>query len=101
MQRGVPGYRPLLWYIGHISQTPEIPYCYYKLVTNVIRAIKIHVLAYPWYTVGYTTAVSQSAFRDRTTRFIISKYAYFQYDRLRLELVPWRFAFVKDVTLHA
>jgi hypothetical protein len=26
----------LIWYISHISQTPEEPYCYYKLVTNVI-----------------------------------------------------------------
>jgi hypothetical protein len=38
-------------------------YCYYKLVSNVIRAVKIHVLSYPWYTVSYSTAVSQSAFR--------------------------------------
>ena len=28
-------------YIGHIPQTPEVPYCYYKLVTNVIRAVKL------------------------------------------------------------
>ena len=32
-------------------QTPEVPYCYYKLVTNVIRAVNIHVLSYAWYTV--------------------------------------------------
>ena len=38
-------------YFGHIPQTPEVPYCYYKLVTNVIRAVKIKVLSYPWYTV--------------------------------------------------
>ena len=37
--------------IGHIPQTPEVPYCYYKLVTNVIRAVKIHVLSYLWYVV--------------------------------------------------
>ena len=30
---------------------PDVTYCYYKLVANVIRAIKIHVLSYPWYTV--------------------------------------------------
>jgi hypothetical protein len=36
---------PLPWYIGHIPQTPEVPYYYYKLVTNVIRAVKIHVLS--------------------------------------------------------
>ena len=41
---------------------PEVPYCYYKLVTNVIRAVKIHVLSYPW----CTTAFNQSAFRART-----------------------------------
>jgi hypothetical protein len=38
-------------YIGHISQTPEVPDCYYKLITNVIRAVKINVLSSPWYTV--------------------------------------------------
>ena len=41
-QCGVPGYSPYPWYIGNIPQTPEVPYCYYKLVTNVIRAVKIH-----------------------------------------------------------
>ena len=30
---------------------PEVPYCYYKLVTNVIRAVKINILSYLWYTV--------------------------------------------------
>ena len=29
------------WYIGHIPQTPEVPYCYYKRVTNVIRIRKM------------------------------------------------------------
>ena len=33
------------WPIFH--KTPEVPYCYYKLVTNVIRAVKISVLSYP------------------------------------------------------
>ena len=37
-------------YIGHIPQTPEVLYCYYKLVTNVMRAVNINVLLYPWYT---------------------------------------------------
>jgi hypothetical protein len=32
------------WYIGQISQTPEVPYCYYKLVTNVIRAVNFFVI---------------------------------------------------------
>ena len=36
--------QPVALYIGHISQTPEVPYCYYKLVTNVIRAVKINVV---------------------------------------------------------
>ena len=31
--------------IVHIPQTPEEAYCYYKLVTNVIGAVKIHVLS--------------------------------------------------------
>jgi hypothetical protein len=44
-----------------------VPYCYYKLVTNVNRAVKWNVLSYPW----YTTALRQSAFRARTTQFII------------------------------
>jgi hypothetical protein len=30
---------------------PDVHYCYYKLVTNVIRTVKIHVLLYPWYKV--------------------------------------------------
>jgi hypothetical protein len=25
---------------------PQVPYCYCKLITNVIRAVKIHVLSY-------------------------------------------------------
>lgn len=41
---------------------------YYKplrcLVTNVISEVKINVSSYPWYTVLYITASSQSAFRD-------------------------------------
>ena len=38
-------------------KSPEVPYCYYELVTPVIRAVKINVLSYPWYTVywPYTT----------------------------------------------
>ena len=38
-------------YIGPIPQTPEVPYCYYKRVTNVIREVKINVLSYPWYSI--------------------------------------------------
>ena len=38
-------------YFGEIPQTPEVPYCYYKLATNVIRAVKINDLSYPWSTV--------------------------------------------------
>ena len=26
---------------------PKVPYCYYKLVTNVIRAVEIKKLSYP------------------------------------------------------
>ena len=40
-----------MWSAWTQPTTPEVPYCYYKLVTNVIRAVKIHVLSYPWYTV--------------------------------------------------
>ena len=29
---------------------PEVPYCYYKLVTNVIRAVKIPIFVIPIYT---------------------------------------------------
>jgi hypothetical protein len=64
--KGCSGYSPKPWYIDHIPQTPEVPYCYYKLVTNVIRAVKIQYFVIP-------AAVSQSAFRVRTTQFIIIK----------------------------
>ena len=53
---------------------PEVPYCYYKLVTNVIRTVKSNVLSYQWDTVWYIMAVSQSAFRARTTQFIMWLY---------------------------
>ena len=45
----IPRLRAVLWHdaIGHIPQTPEVPYCYYKLVTNVIRAVKINVFFIP------------------------------------------------------
>ena len=47
---------------------PEVPYCYYKLANNVIRVLKIMFC----HTCGiYTTAISQSAFRVRTTQFIM------------------------------
>jgi hypothetical protein len=59
--------------IGHIPLTPEVPYCYSKLVTNIIRAVKINVLSYPWFTVWYTTAVSQSTLRDQATQFRIAR----------------------------
>ena len=29
----------MVLYIGHISQAPEVSYCYYKLPTNVIRTV--------------------------------------------------------------
>ena len=70
-QRGVPEYKPSAVVYLPYTTNPEVPYCFYKLVTNIIRAVKIHVLSYPWYTVWYTTAVSQSAFRAQTTQFII------------------------------
>jgi hypothetical protein len=34
-----------------VPKPPEVPYCYYKLVTMAIRAAKINVLLYPWYMV--------------------------------------------------
>ena len=77
----------------------EVPYCYYKLVINVIRAVKIIVLSYPWYTVWYTTAVSQSAFRARTFQFIIITllsspekfYSFFLFSvSTRIHNIPWR-----------
>ena len=55
-QRRVPAYNLL----GHILQTSRVPYCYYKLVTNV----KV---------VWYTTAFSQSAFRAWTRVIIVNK----------------------------
>ena len=76
MHRGVPGHSPQSWYISHIPQTPEVPYCYYKLVTNVISAVKLNVLSNPWYTVCNTMAVSHIAFRAGTTQFIIVNNGY-------------------------
>ena len=32
---------------------PEVPYCYYKLVTNVIRAVKIHFVIHVLYGLIY------------------------------------------------
>ena len=40
--------QPLAVVYCHISN-PQVPCCYYKLVTNVIRAVKINVLSNPWY----------------------------------------------------
>ena len=34
--------------LRHNATNPGVPYCYYKLVTNVIR-----VLSYPWYSLRY------------------------------------------------
>jgi hypothetical protein len=48
-----------------------VSYCYYKLVTNIIGAVKINVLSCPWYTVWYTTAVSQSALRAQPPSWYI------------------------------
>jgi hypothetical protein len=45
---------------------PEVPYCYYKLVTNVVRAVKQNVVSYLWYNMAF----SQSEFRTQTTQFI-------------------------------
>ena len=39
------------WILAIYHKLPEVPYCYYKLVTNIIRAVKINVLSYLWYTV--------------------------------------------------
>ena len=46
------------------------PRCLIAII-NVIRAVKMHVLSCPWYTVWYTPAVSQSAVRARNTQFIM------------------------------
>ena len=40
--------QPLVVVYWPYTTNPEVPYCYYKLVTNVIRAFKIFVLSYPW-----------------------------------------------------
>ena len=51
--------------MANIPQTPEVPYFYYKLVTNVIRAVKIHVLSYPCYTVRNGLIKPRLAFSSR------------------------------------
>jgi hypothetical protein len=33
------------------TTNPEVSYYYYKLVTNLIRAVEVTVLSYPWYLV--------------------------------------------------
>ena len=45
--------------------------------TNVIRAVKIHILSYPLYMVWYTMAVSQSAFRAWPTHVVIVMFVFF------------------------
>jgi hypothetical protein len=35
------------------TTNPEVPYCYYKLVTNVIRAVKLHVVISMVYVLMY------------------------------------------------
>jgi hypothetical protein len=37
--------------LSPIPQPPEVPYCYYKQVTNVIRTVKVNVLSYLRYVV--------------------------------------------------
>jgi hypothetical protein len=46
----IPWLRTVLTY-AEIPQITEVSYCYYKLVTNIIGAVKINVLSCPWYTV--------------------------------------------------
>jgi hypothetical protein len=38
-------------YIGHIPPTSMAPYCYYKLVTNMIRAVKKNMFCHTIYTI--------------------------------------------------
>ena len=43
-----------------ISQTLEEPYCYYKLVTNIIIAVKLNVLSFPWSDIPWLSANQKS-----------------------------------------
>ena len=63
--KAVSGYNPQPWYIGHIPH-PLVPYCYYKLVTNVIRTVKS-----TFFVIPVKCCFSQSASRTQTMRFII------------------------------
>jgi hypothetical protein len=47
MHDAVPGYTPWQWYIGHKPQIPEVPYCYYKLFTNVIKVPLVVLVVAP------------------------------------------------------
>ena len=57
-------------YIGHITQTPEVPNCYYKLVTSVTRAVKNTCTVIP--IVKQSDIPQLSAFRGQTSQFIIT-----------------------------
>lgn len=61
--------QPIAMVYWPYTLTPQVPYCYYKLVTNIITTVtKIKMV---WYMVTYIMAFSQSAFRALTTQFII------------------------------
>ena len=64
--------QPLAVVYWPYTTNPEVPYCFYKLLTKVIRTVKTNVLSYQWYMVWYTTSFSQSAFRAQTAQFILS-----------------------------
>jgi hypothetical protein len=55
-----------------------------KLVTNVIRTVTF-VLLHPWYTVWYTTAFSQAAFRARPRCCKCISFAHYRYIRQEFE----------------
>ena len=60
-------------YILYIDIGPRRAiFCIITWLPNVIRGVKINVLSYPW----FTTSVSQSAFRPRTTQFILINNAF-------------------------
>ena len=43
--------QPLAVVYWPYTTNPEVTYCYYKLVAHLIKAVKIQVLSYPWYTI--------------------------------------------------
>jgi hypothetical protein len=59
-------------YIGHISQTPEAPYCYYNVVTNVSRAVQIRFVIPVVFGIPRFSANQHSGLEPHSISFLIA-----------------------------